>query len=134
MPGAEQHDVFSGRIERGPNGLHDALAFGVFADHRVVVAEHEVDRADRRCRVGRAIQQRYDRLLVRRGAMGAAKTQRPQTSHGVAELFRADLERQVSPIEIVVGDGLFDHVLRGISAHGTGQQGQQRLYGGTGHG
>jgi len=65
--------------------------------------------------------------------MGAAKAQRPQTAHGIAELVGRDLEGQVTPIEVVMGDGLLDHVLRGVSAHGIGEQSQQRLDGGTRH-
>ena len=80
-----------------------------------------------------AIQQGDDGLFVRRRAMGAAEAQRPQPADGVGEVFGPDLEGEVSPVEFVMGEGLLDNVLRGVSAHGAGQQGQQRLHGGTRH-
>ena len=58
--------------------------------------------------------------------MSAAKAQRPKPSDRITQIASPDLEAKISPIEIVMGKGLFDHVLRGIPAYGLGQQGENR--------
>ena len=71
---------------------------------------------------------------MRVGESGAAKSQRFQTTHGIAKILRGNLETQIAPIEIVSGECPFDQILGWIPAHGAGEQSQQRLDGGTGHG
>ena len=121
MARAEQHHLFSGRIEHIGNRLHYAFAFGVFADHRPLVAEDEIDGADHGRRFGRAFQQGDDGLLVRVGTMGrrgspapAARARRRRGSPG--RLQRSDIASRV-----VMGEGLLNHVLRGVAADGAGQ-------------
>ena len=64
----------------------------------------------------------------------AAKTKRPQPPNGIGEILRFHFKGHIAPVEVVVDKRLLEHVLRGISTHMRGEQGQERLHGGTGHG
>ena len=75
-----------------------------------------------------------DRLFVRRIAMPTAKSQRLEALDGVEQIFRTDLEGQIPPIEIVMREGLLDHVLPRTARRRISQQSQDRLHGSAGHG
>ena len=126
--------MFSRRIGGAADRLDHTPAFEVVADQRTLVAEDEVHAADCRGGFGGPIQQGNDGLFMRFRAMRSPEAQGPQTADGGSQVLRGDLERQVSPVQVLIGKGPLHQILSGVAADGERQQGQQRLHCGTRHG
>ena len=83
---------------RVAQALDEAVAVVVEAGERAVLLDDDgVDRADPAREVVDAIDQRHDRLLVRRGDVAAAQAQRRQAPHRRFELLGRHREQHVAP-------------------------------------
>ena len=131
--GIEDQAAFASRVGHAAERFDQPAAFGVVAQQAVLFADDEVHAAQQCGRIGRAVQQRKDGPAVGIGDRAAAKTHRPHAAQGVGQTFRRHLQAEESPVEIQVGEGLFDHVLHGVAADRTGQQRQDGLHRGAGH-
>jgi hypothetical protein len=123
----EQDDALLGRISLPGERLDQGLALGVFADQFVLVADDQVDHAGQPGGLRRAVQVRKDRPFVRLGTVAAAKAQCPEPAYRVAQIVRRDLQRQIPPVQLVVGERLFGHVLRRVPGRGPAEQGEDGL-------
>ena len=64
---------------------------------------------------------------MRLGDTGSAKAHGPDAANGVPQIVGLDLEGQIAPVESMVYEQFFHHVLGGVAGDGLSEQGTNFL-------
>ena len=133
--GAQNHHVLAGRIGHFAERLHEALAVRVLAQEPPIgLPNDRVNRSDLPGGGGDLVQVRQHGDLVREGAVCPGKPHRPHPSHGVRQIVRRHLQRQVAPVEAKRLKGALLHVLGRVLRHRLPEQGDDLREKGSGYG
>ena len=113
--------------------LDKAFAVGVLPDQLPSFADDAIDGAHQPGRLAQSVEQRHDGHFVRRRDVSAAKPHGTHAADGVRQVVGRNFDRQVSPIEAVPRERLFDHELRRIAGDRLSEKYANLLQGGVMH-
>ena len=126
---AEEDDGFAGGVDEGLQGGEEAFAVGVFADELVASADDAVDGAHEGGGLAEAVEEGDDGDFVGDGEVEAAEAEGAGAEDGGGEVGGGDFHVDVAPVEVVVGEGGFDHgdggVTGGALGHGADEVGAE---------
>ena len=117
---AEEDDGFAGGVDEGLQGGEEAFAVGVFADELVASADDAVDGAHEGGGLAEAVEEGDDGDFVGDGEVEAAEAEGAGAEDGGGEVGGGDFHVDVAPVEVVVGEGGFDHGDGGVSGGALG--------------
>ncbi len=129
--GSQNHDPLACGIGNFAERVKESAAVGVVADEPVGNAADAVHAARQLRRGTEFIEIRNHGLLMGNRQISAAKAHRAKPSHGVGEVLGRYFEREITPVEPGLLEGLLHHVLRGVASHGLAHAAADILEGRT---